>query len=202
MTCGLAATLNWVEPPFFLSMIHSTFSLSCIRLSLRLRSTAHALLVATMKVSDMTAIPPSSNWRMTFAANAPNSVLSPTNEYTFGVSDRGDGFFVRATTDPSGVQTFVYGTAKRNFDGSITYTDIGPADCGFFDQTAKTITIKVALSKLNMATPAAQIAPGSVLAGLRGSTFTTAGSGASGNNKADTARGGTQYTVTVGPLTP
>ena len=79
------------------------------------------VLVATMKVSDMTAIPPSSNWRMTFAANAPNSVLSPTNEYTFGVSDRGDGFFVRATTDPSGAQTFVYGTAKRNYNGSITY---------------------------------------------------------------------------------
>src|SRR5205814_4500415 len=63
-------------------------------------------------------------------------------------------------------------------------------------------TIKVALSRLNMATPAAQIAPGSVLAGLRGGTFTTAGSGATGNNKADTARGGTQYTVTIGPLTP
>src|SRR5204862_14368 len=39
---------------------------------------------------------------------------------------------------------------------------------------------------------------GSVLVGLRGSTYTTAGSGASGSNKADTARGGTQYTVTVG----
>ena len=72
------------------------------------------MLVATMKVSDMTAIPPSSNWRMTFTANAPDSVLSPTNEYTFGVSDRGDGFFVRATTDASGTQTFVYGTAKRS----------------------------------------------------------------------------------------
>ena len=83
------------------------------------------LLVATMKVSDMTALPPSSNWRMTFTANAPNSVLSPTGEYTFGVSDRGDGFFFRATTDSSGAQTFVYGTAKRNFDGSITYADKG-----------------------------------------------------------------------------
>ena len=111
------------------------------------------LLVATMKVSDMTTITPSSNWRMTFAANAPNSVLSPTNEYTFGVSDRGDGFFIRATTDPSGAPTFVYGTAKRTYNGGITYTDKGAADCGSFDQTAKTITIKVALSKFNAELP-------------------------------------------------
>ena len=161
-------------------------------------------LVATMKVSDMTAIPPSSNWRMTFTANAPNSVLSPTNEYTFGVSDRGDQFFLRATTDPSGVQTFVYGKAQRNFDGSITYTDLGAADCGSFDQAAKTIKIKVALSKLNTALPVLHppIAPASILVGLRGSTFTTAGSGASGNNKTDTARGGTLYTILVGALTP
>src|SRR5207237_7455387 len=125
-------------------------------------SNSSPLLVTKMKVSDMTAIPPSSNWRMTFTANAPNSVLSPTGEYTFGVSDRGDGFFFRATTDSSGAQTFVYGTAKRNFDGSITYTDKGAADCGFFDATAKTVTIKVALSKLNAALPPGPtaIAPG------------------------------------------
>src|SRR5438309_3189133 len=123
------------------------------------------LLSVKMKVSDMTAIPPSSNWRMTFTANAPNSVLSPTYEYTFGVSDRGDQFFVRATTDTAGAQTFVYGKAQRNFDGSITYTDLGTADCGFFDQTAKTVTIKVALSRLNAALPAghAPIALGSSL---------------------------------------
>src|SRR5205814_5182833 len=123
------------------------------------------LLVATMKVSDLTTITASSNWRMTFTANAPNSMLSPTNEYTFGVSDRGDGFFYRATTDASGGQTFVYGTSKRNFDGSITYTEKGTADCGFFDQTAKTLTIKVALAKLNAVLPTGHtpIAPGSIL---------------------------------------
>src|SRR5438046_4767790 len=102
----------------------------------------------------MTAITPSSNWRMTFTANATNSILSPTYEYSFGLSDRGDGFFVRATTDPSGAQTFVYGTAHRSYNGSIAYADLGAADCGFFDQTAKTVTIKVALSRLNAALPA------------------------------------------------
>ncbi len=162
------------------------------------------LLVVTMKVSDMTAITPNSNWRMTFAANAPDSVLSPTNEYTFAVSDRADQFYVQANTD-SGTQTFTYGTAVRTSSGAVTYTSAGAADCGFFDQTAKTVTIKVALSKLNTILSAAghpQIGEGSILSGLRASTFTTAGSGASGNNKADTARGGTLYTVAVGPLTP
>jgi hypothetical protein len=166
-------------------------------------------LVTKMKVSDMTAIPPSSNWRINFTANARNSVLSlipslsPTLEYTFGVSDRGDQFFVRATTDSSGGQTFTYGKAVRNFDGSITYTDVGPADCGFFDPATQTITMKVALSSLNAQLPLGHgaISTSSILAGLRGSTFTTAGSGASGNNRTDTARGGTQYTVALGPLT-
>jgi hypothetical protein len=164
------------------------------------------MLVSTMKVSDMTAIPVSSNWRMTFAANVPNSVLSPTGQYTFGVSDRGDQFFVRATTDGNGAQTFVYGTAARTFSGGVTYTDQGTADCGFFDPANKTITIKVALSKLNAAMTSGHtpINVGSILAGLRASTFTSAGAGGqgSGNNKADTARGGTQYTVAPGPLTP
>ena len=48
-----------------------------------------------------------------------------TGRFTFGLSDRGDQFFLRATTDSSGAQSFVYGTAVRNFDGSITYTSAG-----------------------------------------------------------------------------
>jgi hypothetical protein len=156
---------------------------------------AAPVLVSTMKVSDMTAIPPSSNWRMTFTANAPDSVLSPYGEYTFGVSDRGDQFFVRAATDASGAQTFFYGTATRNFDASITYTDKGTADSGAFDIANKTLTIKVAVSKLNaaLAPSRPQLVLGSILTGLRGSTFTTAQG--SGNNRADTARGGTQFPI-------
>ncbi len=163
---------------------------------------AQPVLVCTMKVSDMTAIPPSTNWRMHFTANAPNSVLSPTGEYTFGLSDRGDQFFVRASTDAASAQTFVYGTAKRNFDGTITYTDKGSADTGAFDQANKTITLKVAVSKLNAALAAGRptLGPGSILAGLRATTFTTAAG--SGNNRADTARGGTQFEISFPvPLT-
>ncbi|HEX8098472.1 MAG TPA: hypothetical protein VF507_10565, partial [Pyrinomonadaceae bacterium] len=47
------------------------------------------LLVATMKVSGSLSPlpPPSSNWRMNFTANAPNSTLSPTGDFSFGLSD-------------------------------------------------------------------------------------------------------------------
>jgi hypothetical protein len=189
---GGTAVVPTDDPLDILSIIYSAEPTSA--------SNNSPLLVVTMKVSDMTAITPSSNWRMNFTANAPDSGLSPTGEYTFGVSDRGDQFFVRATTDSSGGQTFKYGTALRNFDGTIAYSDVGDVECGFFDQTTKTITMKVSLTKLNAALPVGhpQIVPGSILVGLRGSTFTTAGSGTSGNNKADTARGGTRYVIAVG----
>jgi hypothetical protein len=130
---------------------------------------------------------------MNFTANAPNSKLSPTGEYTFGVSDRGDQFYVRASTDPTAAG-FTFGTAVRNSDGSITYTPQGNADSGAFDTTNNTITIKVSASKLNpFVTHGPPIGPGSVLVGLRGSAFTTDGDG-----KRDIARGGTQYTVNCG----
>ncbi|MDQ6859985.1 MAG: dockerin type I repeat-containing protein, partial [Verrucomicrobiota bacterium] len=172
------------DPTDILSILYSTEG-----------TPAAPILSCTMKVSDLTAIPPSTNWRMNFAANTLNPVLSPTGEFTFAVSDRGDQFFVRASTDASGAQTFIYGRAVRNFDGSLTYNDIGAADAGAFDQVNKTITVKVAVSKLNAALPAGHTALGigSVLAGLRGSAFTTAQG--SGSNRADDTRGGTQYPI-------
>jgi Big-like domain-containing protein len=151
------------------------------------------LLVARMKVSDMTAIPPSSNWRVNLAANAPLSQMSPTGGYTFGLSDRGDQFFLRASTDASGIQTFKYGTSVRNFDGSVAYTDRGDLDDGAFDATSKTVILKVAVGKLNTILTAAgrpTLGHGSILDGLRGQAFTNA----QGNNvKLDSTRGGTQF---------
>jgi hypothetical protein len=153
--------------------------------------TTGPVIVATMKVSDLSTIPTLSNWRMNFTANAPNSVLSPTGEYSFGLSDRGDQFFVRASTDAAGGKIFTYGTAVRNSDGSITYTTRGNADSGAFDSANKTITVKVSLSKLNpFVTHGPAIAVGSTLAGLRGQTFTS-----NVNAKRDIARGGTQFTI-------
>jgi hypothetical protein len=152
-------------------------------------------LVTRMKVSDLSSLPNVANWRTNFCANAPDSVLSPTGDYSFARSDRGDQFYFRASTDPTQPSTFSFGTAARNGDGSITYTRQGAADEGLFDAASGTITVKVALSKLNALLPAghAPLAPGAVLAGLRGQTFT-----AGVNAKTDIARGGTQYTIACG----
>jgi hypothetical protein len=160
--------------------------------------TIDPVIVATMKVSAAPGSVPGENWRMNFTANAPDSKLSPTGDYTFGLSDRGDQFFVRASTDPT-VGAFTFGTAVRNSDGSITYTAQGNADSGAFDALNQTITVKVAASKLNpFVTHGPAIGPGSVLVGLRGSTFTS-----QANAKRDIARGGTQYTIGCGvPPTP
>ncbi len=156
-------------------------------------SAGNRLLVAAVKVSDLGTVPPSSNWRVNFAANAPDAVLSPTGGFSFGLSDRADQFFVRAATDTLGTQTFKWGTATRNFDGSIAYTDRGDLDAASFDTATGTITLKVAVSRLNDRLTTAGhpvLAPGSILAGLRGQAYTNA----QGNNiKIDSTRGGTQY---------
>jgi hypothetical protein len=152
-------------------------------------TTTGPLLVAAMKVSDLLT-QPLSNWRMSFTANAPNSTLSPTGDYTFGLSDRGDQFFVRASTDALGAVSYTFGTAVRNSDGSLTYTTRGAADSGSFDTLTDTITVKVLVSKLNaFVIHGPAIGNGSVLVGLRGETFTS-----NVNAKSDLTRGGTQYT--------
>src|ERR1700687_4993072 len=154
------------------------------------RTAADLLVVAKMKVSDLSTVPLLSNWRMNFVANAPFTALSPTGQYSFGLSDRGDQFYVRASSDPA-VPTFSYGTAVRNSDGSITYTQRGTADSGTFDPSTNTITVKVAVSKLNpYVTHGPAIGTASVLDGLRASTFTS-----DVNGKRDIARGGTQYSI-------
>ena len=155
---------------------------------------SNPMLVTTMKVSDLSNVPPGGNWETSFTANAPNSVMSPTGDFTFGVSDRGDQFFFRASSDPSQPQ-FAYGTASRQSDGNIAFTSVGNADAGQFDSATGTIKVKVALSKLNAALPTghAPIANGSVLVGLRGQTFTS-----QVNAIRDVTPGGTQYAVQCG----
>ncbi len=158
--------------------------------------TTDPVIVATMQVSDLTAVPPASNWRMNFTANAPESKLSATGDYTYGLSDRGDQFYVRATTDAAGAPTYSFGTAVRLSTGALAYTDRGTADAGAFDTANRTITVKVAASKLNpFVTRGPAVGPGSVLVGLRGQTFT---GGAGVSAKRDGTRGGTQYTISCG----
>jgi hypothetical protein len=155
------------------------------------------VLVAQMKVTDLSTIPPNTTWRMSFAANAPNSVMSPTGQYTFGLSDRGDQFYLLAQTDASGAQSYVFGTATRASSGGMNYTDRGAADSGSFDPATKTITVKVSLSKLNpfVAAGNAPLGVGTVLTGLRGQAIVA---NTQGNAvRSDSTRGGTQYTIAL-----
>jgi hypothetical protein len=170
------------------------FDIVSIKYSCEACSSADPVIVATMKVSALPTVPPDANWRMNFAANVPFTQVSPLRDYTFGLSDRGDQFFVRATTNASGTPAYTFGTAVRNSNGSLTYTDRGTADSGSIDTNCQLITVKVSASKLNMFLPAGHtaIGAGSTLAGLRGQTFTSGNS----NGKRDLTRGGTQYTIT------
>jgi len=149
------------------------------------------MLAATMKVSSLAPIPPATNWRMNFTANAPG-----------GVSDRGDQFWVSANTDNALNPSYRYGTAVRNSDGSLSYTSRGSADFGVFDAASQTITVKVAIAKLNALMPAGHspIGVGSVLWGLRGSIFTDQANGTS--LVRDITRGGTSFTFPNCSATP
>ncbi len=192
---GLLTILPLNDPLDILSVKYSTEG-----------TASNPVLVATMKVSDLSIVPPLANWRMNFTANAPDSRISPTGDYSFGLSDRGDQFFVRATTDALGTKTYTYGTAIREHQhrGFVAYTDVGAADSGSFDSAAGTITVKVSLSKLNATLAAGRtpIGPGSIFAGLRAGTFTTGDDNPADRNdraKSDVARGGTQYAINSAP---
>ena len=152
-------------------------------------------LTGTMKVSDLTVIPPNATWRMYFAVNAPETGLVKIsgNSYSKGLSDDGDQFFIQATTDASGTPTYQYGTTVRNYDGSTTDTVVGAADSGSINQTNLTITVNVSAAKLNAILAAAGhklIARKSVFCGLRGHTFEIDSIALE-----DYTRGGTEFTV-------
>lgn len=171
------------------------------------------LLTATMTLSALPALPPNATYRMTFSANAPDATLSRTGDNTNGVSDRGDQFFFAVTTNQSGTPTFRYGTAVRNSDGSITYTNasptptpspapsatptpspsptpVGVADGGSFDPATNSVSVTVNVERLNdilRALGHQPIQTGSVLVGLRGT--------ASAAQSSDETRGGTVFVV-------
>ncbi len=148
----------------------------------------------TMRVSDLSVLPPSTSWRASFAVNAPSSVLSADGTYSYGISDDGDQFFLHAETNASGAPLFSYGTAVRNSDGTITYTRVGAADAGEFNASSKTISVQVSVAKLNELLQAASrplLQNGSVVTGLRARTQTTA----SGAGRRDLTRGGTQFVI-------
>ena len=135
------------------------------------------MLEATMKVSGLDPIPPAGNWRINFTANAPG-----------GLSDRGDQFFLRAST-ASGGPAFEWGTAVRNGDGSLSYTVRGTADAGTMDVPNDQITMAVRFDRLTpFVTHGPPVTVGSLLHGLRGQAFTQGA-----NAITDMTRGGTSF---------
>jgi hypothetical protein len=117
------------------------------------------------------------------------------NQYSKGLSDRGDQFYIEGSISALGAQSANWGTVVREFKGSLTATQQGTADGVVFDSLNRTVTVKVAIAKLNtyLATltsgshPA--IASGRVMCGLRGQT--SLGSLA----LEDATRGGTEFTI-------
>jgi hypothetical protein len=158
-------------------------------------------IAATMRVSDLSFIPGQTTWQMSFAANAPHNVLSPTGTYSFGASDHADQFFLEADTDVNGGMTYSYGTTSRANDGKLIYTVVGSADAGEFNAADNTISVQVSVAKLNAILSAAGhplITNGTVLSGLRSRSYTievvppVSGQG-SRQGRRDIARGGTQF---------
>jgi hypothetical protein len=81
-------------------------------------SSGAAVLVVTMKVKDLTVVPPGASWRSYFSIGGE-------------IPDKGDRYFVEATTDGiTGAPAFFYGTAPRSAGGVITDTRVGAADGG------------------------------------------------------------------------
>jgi hypothetical protein len=169
-------------------------------------------LQAQMKVGaiDVTNLPPGkgTSWQMNFTFNAPHSVLAPTGDYTFGLSDRGNQFWVAAHLEvdhqPKGVVvynwTYPYGTAVREADGGIKYTVRGQADSGVVNPDDGTITVQISVDKLNAALPsgATQIGDKSVGVGLRGEI--TKGPNLTHGGGPDATRGGTQFALDAGVI--
>ncbi|HXG38138.1 MAG TPA: S8 family serine peptidase [Bacteroidota bacterium] len=126
-------------------------------------------LSVTIAVSDMTNPPLEGfHWVAFFTANARDNLF-----------DRGQSFFVEASTDPRDgasalAPLFFYGTAARRADGAIISTRVGAADAGSFDSEHNTVTIKLGLEKVNaIADP--DVVVGSRLIGLRGISFAGGG---------------------------
>ncbi len=107
-------------------------------------------LVFTMKVSDLTVVPPQARWTIFFTRtdNAMNST-----EYFVSMSSDSTG-------NPTGV-TFDYGHTSIGTGGVRTLTTDGPADTGSTFSTDGTIVILISNSKLtfNLNPPPATLPP-------------------------------------------
>lgn len=138
------------------------------------------LLEVRMKVSDLSTVPSNAYWRVNFAANAPGPL-----------ADRGDQFYLRVATGPTGTPTFTYGTALRDTSGSMVYTERGVATSGELDVVHDEVVIRLSLTALDpWVTHGPGLRAGGVLVGLRGDTGTL-----NAGTARDQTRGGGTYTV-------
>ena len=160
-------------------------------------------VTATMTVSDLTTLPNSTNWRMYFAANAPEAgiVGPPGNQYSAGLPDRGDYFWIDAETSAQGAITFNWGTTVRNSDGSTTDTTRGAADAGAFNNSVRQISVRVSTAKLNVYLTSVNhpaVGVGTTFCGLRGRAQQVNPSGENITLE-DFTRAGTEFTITSSP---
>ena len=168
----------------------SPFDILWIDYGCEYSETLGQMIVATMKLSSLAALPPVVQWRVSFSADAPGG--SPGVP---GLSDRGQQFFMRAELDNS-INSFVWGTAARSDSGHVNYVGRGNCDFGEINQTEGTITLKVALSQLNaFANP--DIGPGTLMSGLRGQSLEPGFEGPPGNRHPfrDHTRGGGTFSL-------
>ena len=182
---GLVAVTPTTSPIDILSVLYTSQD-----------SNQGPVITATMTVSNLSTVPPSSTWTMYFTANAPETglVTIAGNQYSKGLSDLGDQFYVQFSTSATGTRTGYWGTVVRNHDGSLTTTQQGAADRVFVNQQANTLSVRLSSSKLNTYLTGvghATVGFGSTFCGLRAQTAGTV----SGVALEDNTRGGTEFTI-------
>ena len=145
---------------------------------------------ATLRASGLDTLPPNGVWRMNFSTN-------PTRP---GLSDRADQWYVQAETDVTGAPSYWYGTATRNVDGTLTYTKRGQADAGAFNLAARSVTVRVAVDKLNAIATRGPIVSGTVAIALRATASASAGVAGTATSAliSDATRAGRPLTIGQG----
>lgn len=152
-------------------------------------------IAALMQVGDVTSFGFDSDtvpvWRMSFTANATHPGISDTDtasgQYTYGLSDRGDQFYVEARFDPlaGGIFgilfgfgttppfSYAFGIAQRDTSGGVIYTELGAADFGFVDPSSNRVYVQISVAKLNatLLSGHSPIGAGSIITGLRAQTL-------------------------------
>jgi hypothetical protein len=123
---------------------------------------AAPLIEVRFRVSDLSVTPANAFWRAYFTANAPA-----------GAYERGEMFYVEASTDASATPSFRFGSVVRAHNGSYTLTPLGAATGGQILGATDEVVARLALGTLNAFVTGAAVGPGSRLVGLKANTGTS-----------------------------